>query len=359
MGIHPDTDVFTLKMTGGPDGDVAGNQLLNLYRFYPRTAKVIALTDGTGTIHDDEGLDLAILKDLFHAGKGISHYPPERLSPGGFLVDKEKKRYPSAYIQETLCWRKTGSRAIEEWLPGSETNHLLRTNVHQTMTDVFIPAGGRPRTLNEANIGEFLDATGQPTSRAIIEGANLYLNAKARRILEEKGVLIIKDSSANKGGVICSSFEVLCGLAIDEQTFLKHKKALVAEILERLKLYAAYEADILLKTHKETGEFLTSLSDRISENINQYTYELLDYLDQQPLSNSMEDPMIRCFLLYCLPTLREHFPQELLKQIPDHHKKAIISCHLASHMVYKKGLNWSPSIIDILPLILSGAELTK
>src|SRR5262249_26048916 len=78
MGIHPEKEIFTVKMTGGPDGDVAGNQLLNLYHSYPHTAKVIALTDGTGTIHDDLGLDLSILKDLFYLGKGISHYPPEK-----------------------------------------------------------------------------------------------------------------------------------------------------------------------------------------------------------------------------------------------------------------------------------------
>jgi glutamate dehydrogenase len=359
MGIQPEKDVFTIKMSGGPDGDVAGNQLLNLYHFYPRTAKITALTDGTGTIHDDQGLDLAILKDLFHQAKGISHYPPEKLSSGGFLVNKGIKRYPSAYIQETLCWRKVGDQVIEDWLSGSDTNHLLRYNLHQAKTDIFIPAGGRPRTLNETNIGEFLDSTGRPTSRAIIEGANLYLNTKARRFLEEKGVLIIKDSSANKGGVICSSFEVLCGLALDEQTFLQHKKALVAEILERIKLYATYEADLLLHTHKQTGESLTSISDRLSEHINQYTYQLLDYLDFLPLPTSFQDPMIRCFLNYCLPTLRTHFAIELLNEIPDHHKKAIIARHLASYMVYKKGIEWSPSIVDILPLILSGTELTK
>lgn len=359
MGINPKKEIFTLKMTGGPDGDVAGNQLLNLYRDYPKTAKVIALTDGTGTIHEKEGLDLAILKDLFHAAKGICHYPPDRLSSGGFLVNKENKRYPSAYNQETLCWRKVGNQLVEEWLPGSETNHLLRTNVHQTKTDIFIPAGGRPRTLNEGNIDEFLDSTGQPTSRAIIEGANLYLNPKARSILEEKGVLIIKDSSANKGGVICSSFEVLCGLALDEKTFMEHKKELVAEILERIKLYASSEADLLLKTHQETGENLTVLSDRLSNNINQYTYGLLDYLDLIPLPTSLQDPMIRSFLNYCLPTLRDHFTDELMREIPEHHKKAIIACHLSSYLVYKKGLYWSPSIVDILPLILSGSELTK
>lgn len=353
MGIDPEKETFTLKMTGGPDGDVAGNQLLNLYKYYPHTAKLIALTDGTGTIYDKGGLDLSILKDLFYENKGISHYPPERLSSGGFLVIKDRIRHPSAYIQETLCWRKfEDSPLVEDWLPSSEMNHLLRCNVHQTKADIFIPAGGRPRSLNETNIEEFFDSSGHPTSRAIIEGANLYLNSKARRILEEKGVLILKDSSANKGGVVCSSFEVLCGLTLDDHTFIKHKKELVPEILERVKLYAAYEADLLLDSHKKTNEPLTLLSDQVSENINQFTYELLDYLDPLPLESDLQNPMIKCFLNYCLPTLRDIYTDELLKKIPDHHKKAIIACHLASRMVYKKGLNWSPSIVDILPLIL-------
>ncbi len=183
--------------------------------------------------------------------------------------------------------------------------------------------------------------------------------------MEEKGVLIIKDSSANKGGVICSSFEVLCGLTLDEQTFLIHKKELVAEILERLKIYASSEADLLLKTHEETHEYLTVLSDRLSNKINRFTYELLDYLDSRPLPTSLpeslpeslpkslNDLMIRSFLNYALPTLRKHYTAELMREIPEHHKKAIIACHLASQMVYQKGLDWSPSMVDILPLILS------
>lgn len=358
MGINPEEDIFTIKMSGGPDGDVAGNQILNLYRFYPNTAKIVALTDGTGTIRDDQGLDLAILKDLFYQTKGICFYPPEKLSPGGFLVCKNQKRYPTPYSQETLCWRKAGDHLTEDWLSGSDTHHLLRYNVHQTKADIFIPAGGRPRTLNENNISEFLDELGKPTARAIVEGANLYLNPKARRFLEEKGVLIIKDSSANKGGVICSSFEVLCGLALDESTFLKHKEKLVTEILERIKQCASNEADLLLNTHKKTGEFLTSISDRISERINQYTYQLLDSLDLIPLSTNPQDPMIRCFLNYCLPTLRDQFATELLKEIPEHHKKAVIACYLASYIVYTKGLDWSPSIVDVLPLILSGSSLS-
>ncbi len=359
LGINPEKDLFTIKMTGGPDGDVAGNQILNLYKYYPNTAKLIALTDGSGTIFDKNGLDLATLKELFHQSKGIGYYPPEKLSTGGFLVNKKINRYPSAYIQETLCCRKVGDQVTEEWLSGSETNHLLRLNVHQTETDIFIPAGGRPRTLNETNVNEFLNASGIPTSRAIIEGANLYLNHKARRFLEEKGTLIFKDSSANKGGVICSSFEVLCGLSIDDAAFIKHKKELVAEILEKVKGCAMSEADLLLRTYKETGDYLTTISDRISEHINQYTFQLLNYLELLPLPSDSKDPMTRCFLNYNLPTLQHSFQQELLREIPDHHKKAIIARSIASYMVYKKGLSWSPSIVDILPLILAGTELTE
>lgn len=359
LGIHPEKETFTVKISGGPDGDVAGNQLLNLYHHFSRTAKVVALIDKTGTIYDEKGLDLDVLKDLFYQVKGIRFYPPEKLSSGGFLLDKETKRHPTAYAQETLCWKKEGKQLVETWLSGSETQHLLRTNVHKAKTDIFIPAGGRPRTLNEGNVKEFLDEFGKPTSRAIIEGANLYLTPGARRYLEEKGVLIIKDSSANKTGVICSSFEVLCGLTLDEKEFVELKNVLVPEILDRLKQCAGLEADLLLRTHRETGEYLTAISDKISEKINLYTYQLLDYLDLIPLPSYVDDPMIRCFLQYCLPTLRDKFGVALLEKIPEHHKKAIIACYLAAHMVYQKGVIWSPSIVDILPLILSGAVAAK
>ena len=121
---------------------------------------------------------------------------------------------------------KSEENSTEDWLSGNEMNHLLRHNVHQVKADVFIPGGGRPRTLNENNFKDFLDETGKPTAKAIIEGANLYLTPWARRSLEKIGVIIIKDSSANKGGVICSSFEVLASLALSEEEFIKEKPLL-------------------------------------------------------------------------------------------------------------------------------------
>lgn len=358
IGIDPTKDPFSVKMSGGPDGDVAGNQICNLQRYFPNTAKLLALTDVSGTINDPVGLDLNCLVELFKERKPIRFYPPEKLNEGGFLVDKETKRIQTAFSQQVLCWRKKGGQLIEDWISGSDMNHLLRHNVHQTKTDVFIPSGGRPRTLNQANIEDFLDETGVPTSRLIIEGANLYLTPQARRFLEENGVLIIKDSSANKTGVICSSFEILCGLVLSDEEFISNKTQLVSEILERLKLCASNEANLLLRTLKEEGGYLTDISDLISKRINQFTYELLDFLDEIELSKSPDDPLMRRFLRYCLPTLREKFQDKLLTEIPEHHKKAIISCSLASQLVYTRGVSWFPSIVDILPLLLDHKEET-
>jgi glutamate dehydrogenase len=230
-------------------------------------------------------------------------------------------------------------------------NYLLRHNVHQVKADIFIPGGGRPRTLNEANFKDFLDEAGKPTAKAIVEGANLYLTPLARRALEKLGTLIIKDSSSNKGGVICSSFEVLSSLCLNEKEFLAEKPALVQEILEIIGKRAKEEAQLLLRSHQTSQAFLTDISEWISERINSYMYELLDYLQPITLSNDPSDPLIRALLNYCPPLLRQNYTQRILKEIPDIHKKAIIACHIASRLVYHRGLGWSPSVVDVLPLI--------
>lgn len=351
LGINPYEDIFTIKMTGGPDGDVAGNEMHNLYKYYPKTAKLLATIDISGTIFDPKGLDLEEVVKLFKEQKPIRFYPPEKLSEGGFLLDAKTKREQTAYAQQTLCFKKLGGKVIEDWLSGNEMNHLLRHNVHQTIADVFIPGGGRPRTLSELNYKDFLDETSKPTSKAIVEGANLYITPYARRALEKLDVLIIKDSSANKGGVTCSSFEVLSTLCLSEEEFLKEKPRLVKEILGIIRAQAKDEAQLLLRTHQHTSMYLTEISDLISEKINHYMYELLDHLQTIALSQDPKDPLIQALFNYCPPLLRNNYQKRILEEVPDIHKKAIIACHISSRLVYHRGLDWSPSVIDILPLI--------
>lgn len=357
LGIDPYTQSFTVKISGGPDGDVAGNQIKNLHTYYRDTAKLVALTDISGTIHDPKGLDLGALVELFKEGKPIRFYPPELLTQGGFLLDRENRREPTPYVQQTLCWRNKDGNIVADWLSGNEMNALFRNNVHQTPSDIFIPCGGRPRTLRDTTYKDFLDESGKPTSKAIVEGANLYISPWARHYLEELGVLIIKDSSANKGGVICSSFEILCGLTLTDVEFLEYKPMLVEEILERLKKCALDEAVLLLSEHKKEGKPLTEISDDISKRINYFTDQLLGYLESIELPDNPKDPLIQCFLHYCPKLLREKFQDQLLREVPDNHKKAVIASHLAARLVYQRGMNWFPTLIDILPLLLHDKSL--
>ncbi len=353
LGIDPKKDPFTIKISGGPDGDVAGNEILNLYKYYPNTAKLLALTDVSGTIYDPKGLDLKEMAHLFHEDLSIRHYPVAKLNDGGFLLDLKTKREESAFAGQTLIWRKMDGKAIEDWIAGNEMHNLYRNNVHQVKSDVFVPAGGRPKTLNDTNYFSYLDETGKPTSKAIVEGANLYLTPVARRALEKLGVLIFKDSSCNKGGVICSSFEVLASLCMSEEEFLKEKKEYVQEVLELIGTAALSEARLLLDTHQKTGKFLTELSDLVSERINLFKYQLLDYLEKTTLEDKA---LIHCLMQYCPPLLRGRHREKIL-EMPDIHKKAIISCYIASHLVYKKGLDWSPMIADVLPMIAQDRDI--
>lgn len=359
LGIEPHKEPFTVKMTGGPDGDVAGNQIHNLYRFYPKTAKLLALTDVSGTIFDPQGLDLEECNKLFVEGKSIRHYPPQKLHEGGLLLDRETKREPSPLVSQTLCWRMQNGEVVADWLSGNEMNALFRLNVHKTPVDLFIPCGGRPRTLRKQNIKDFFDRDGNPTAKAIVEGANLYLTHEAREILQDKGVLIIKDSSANKGGVICSSFEILCSLTLEDEEFVTHKETLVNQILVKLQALALAEAKALLKAHAETNKHLTEISNQLSKQINTFTDQLLVYLQDVTLSDSLSDPLTQCILNHCPALIREEFSKRLLEKLPANHKKAIIATYIASRLVYRRGLTWIPRLVDILPLILQDQKLLE
>lgn len=350
LGINPKKEAFTVKISGGPDGDVAGNQILNLYQFYPNTAKLLAIVDISGTIYDPKGLDLQELVRLFHKSLPLRNFDPEKLTDGGFLLDLKTKREENEYAQQTLCWRKEKSSLRKDWLSGNEMNHLYRFNVHQTKADLFIPAGGRPRTLNETNYKNYLDESGRPTSKAIVEGANLYLTPVARHALEKLGVLILKDSSCNKGGVICSSFEVLASLCFSEEEFLKEKQAYVEEVLAIIAKAALNESELVLSSFKRQGGSTSALCDQVSRKINLFKYQILDYLETISLPEDLSHPLIRSLLIYCPPLLRKRYQDRILA-IPDLHKKAIIACFISSRLVYSRGLDWAPTIIEVLPTL--------
>lgn len=64
------------------------------------------------------------------------------------------------------------------------------------------------------------DEEGKCNFKYIVEGANLFITQQARLSLEKHGVILFKDSSANKGGVTSSSLEVLAGLGLQDEEFI-------------------------------------------------------------------------------------------------------------------------------------------
>ncbi|GMF47110.1 unnamed protein product [Phytophthora fragariaefolia] len=53
----------------------------------------------------------------------------------------------------------------------------------------------------------------------IVEGTNLFFTQDAHTRLENAGVTLFKDASANKGSVISSSLKVLAALSMTDEEF--------------------------------------------------------------------------------------------------------------------------------------------
>ena len=320
LKIDPRKQSFTVKMTGGPDGDVAGNELKILHREYGENAKVVAISDGTGAAFDPDGLNWNELLRLFTAGLGIEAFSKSLLQgKGSFLVKAD-----------------------------SPENIKIRNELHGVVeADILIPGGGRPYTVNDKNWDIFLK-NGAPTCKAVVEGANIFFTAGARKKLQEAGVLMIKDSSANKTGVICSSFEIIASLTISEKEFLEIKPIYVGQVIDILRIKADNEAKLLFREYLRSGgkRTLVELSMDISREINEVTDVLLDELTRREKEVEKDEFFMGLVLSHCPKILVEKYRSRILEKLPLAHKIAILAAYMASNIVYREGLGW----LDRIPV---------
>ncbi|MGH2990680.1 MAG: Glu/Leu/Phe/Val family dehydrogenase, partial [Solirubrobacterales bacterium] len=116
---------------------------------------MVAASDASGAIRNDEGIDANTLEEHIRAGATLAEYD------GGEPIEPDD-------LIAVPC-------------------------------DVFVPAalGGM---IHEGNAD-------RAECKAIVEGANSPTTPAADRILHEKGVYVIPDVMANAGGVVCSYFE--------------------------------------------------------------------------------------------------------------------------------------------------------
>ncbi len=323
LGIDPLNEPFTVKLTGGPAGDVASNVVKILFREYGDNVHIVVMTDGHGAIFDPDGLDRQELMRLIDNVERTHQFNPALLKgEGAFVLSTDTPE---------------GVRA--------------RDDLHNTaVADLFIPSGGRPDTMNIKNWTRFLTADGKPSARAIVEGANIFISADARAKLEEQGVLCVPGPSANKTGVICSSYEILAGLVLSDEEFLEIKDQYVVELLDILRDKARSEARILLREHKLSAGTLTltDISYQLSRAINALSDTIAVVLAEDVDDLAADQDLCDLLLAYCPRVLAKRYGDRLIHQIPRPHQFALLAAYISSKILYNEGLGWIDPLIKVL-----------
>ena len=164
--------------------------------------------------------------------------------------------------------------------------------------------------------------------------------------MQKLGVVIVKDSSANKCGVITSSYEILSGLLLDKNEFSAIHPELVAEIMDRLAFCARREAEWLFHEFELRRSVpMTELSDQLADRINEYKQQLFTMLDSHP--ELVTDGVIFAHLP---PLFRKKFADRL-HRIPPVYRKAIAAVELSLRIVFRKKLSLEEDVRQIVSSI--------
>lgn len=324
-----DQSKVTKMQTGGPDGDLGSNEILL------SNEKYVTIIDGSGVLHDPNGLNHDELISLAKNRVMVSNFDKSKLSKDGYMVsidDKDVKLPSGEIVQNGTTFRNI---------------HHLRA-AKDSKIEVFVPCGGRPEAIDINNVDQLIGEDNKSLIPYIVEGANLFITQGAKLRLEKAGAIVFKDASTNKGGVTSSSLEVLASLAFDDAGFFKNMcvdketgevpefyKAYVAEVQTIVKKNAELEFEALWRENEKTGKPRSVLSDELSYAINDLTEELSG-------STLWDDVNFRNFVL------SEALPKELQKaidleliltRVPPNYLRAIFGSYLAGRFIYEKGPN--------------------
>ncbi|GAA5866946.1 hypothetical protein JCM8547_003926 [Rhodosporidiobolus lusitaniae] len=313
--------------TGGPDGDLGSNEILL------SKDKTVTIIDGSGTIHDPNGLDREELVRLAKARIMVSNFDKSKLSKDGYLVLVEDR---------------------DVTLPNGEVvadGTDFRNGAHlRYKADILVPCGGRPESINLSNVSKLWDADGVPFFKYLVEGANLFCSPQARLQLEKKGVILYRDASANKGGVTSSSLEVLAGIAMNDKEFIELMTSkpgqppsdfymdYVRSIQATISDNATLEFETIWNEHEKSKRPYTLLTDDLSR-------KLVGLQDELEASSLYDDLTLRRSVMSkALPNvlLNKIGLDTLLSRLPAAYQHALFSSYVASRFIYTYGIDPSP-----------------
>ncbi len=336
---------LTKVMTGGPDGDLGSNEIKQ------GTEAIRGLCDGTATVIDPEGVDITELRRLANGPLALEHFNPAKLSKKGVfkLVD-----------DKTPITGPDG----EVYTNGEDFRNKF--HFHPWVTcETFVPCGGRPSAVDISNVHKFLinapGVTGdmmlagsakvspqQLRFKYIVEGANLFITPDARLALERCGVVLFKDSSANKGGVTSSSVEVYTGMALSDAQHAEHMcvkdehnppafyRNIKKDIIARVEANARSEFECIWRDSQagKLGGLKSNISDALSRKI-------VAMVESISASTLHEDQALLRYVIH------EYTPKTLLTvvslddifaRVPISYLRAIFAKSIASNFVYSVGV---------------------
>ena len=323
LGLE-EKDVTKIQ-TGGPDGDLGSNEIK------VSQDKTIAVVDGSGVLYDPAGINREGLLGLANQRVMVEHFDKSLLSSDGFFVSVNDK-------QVTLPDGTLVSNG-EEFRNTFHLHPLAKA-------DLFVPCGGRPAAVNINNWQQLFAQDGRPKFKIIVEGANLFITEEARLRLEEHKIIVIKDASANKGGVTSSSLEVFASLALSDEEFEKHfrvkngtvpdfMRKYVGEIIQTVKDNARKEFELLWSENAKKGLPFTHLTNIVSRKINDLTDSIFN--SSLPANLQLKNRLIED---YAPNSLLELIGLEsILARVPDNYLNAIVATRLATGFVYSHGLD--------------------
>jgi len=317
LGYDTENDCFTVKITGGPNGDVAGNMINILRRDYPGRAKIVGMVDHSGGVENEAGLDIEELYRLFKEDQPLSEYDPTKVGEGGQIY-------------------------------GVATNEdiQLRNTMHNRLkADAFVPAGGRPNTININNYEKYFLPDGTPSASLIVEAANIFTTPEARVEFAKRGISIVKDSSANKAGVCCSSYEIVSSMLLSKDEFMDIKAELVEDVLNKLRESARVEAELLFREFRnDPSNPMVYYSQAISDAINRATDAVVAALKND--FEMIDDEMRHRLLTDSLPVKLVEVAGDRLEELPKMYQISMMGAKLGSKMVYKEGLEFINSLSE-------------
>lgn len=333
LGIDVHRQPFSVKFTGGTNGDVAGNAMKILFERCPQV-QIRLIVDGTGALYDPEGAEHEALSRII-LQQDLDAFDPQALHHGGFIIYRRQTRRDG--LRELFKKVVRAADGLEEqWVSNDEFYREYNGLVFSVSADLFIPAGGRPETVDVNNWQRFFDAQGCPNTRAIVEGANSFITPEARVALQRQGVVILRDASANKCGVISSSYEIIANLMLSEKEFLANKQRYVDDVIAILNRRAEDEARLIFHRHQRSGgvALYTEISDAISKEINGHYTRLFALFQKNP--QLCAQPLYRRALLNHLPRMltRQGRFRKRIDGLPVKIKYAILASEIASNMVY-------------------------